>query len=94
MPKRPNFLNATVEVADELFVVELQYIRTYTKNSMTYRTVSHWEEYLEDFYTMEDALDHLQYEIENDPDISGGRIRRKMVQTIELIVHEYDKDEG
>lgn len=94
MPKRAPFMNASVELGEEIWVVDLQYTTEHNRNSFKYRSVSHWEEYGEDFYSYEDALEHLKYEVRNKDEISGARIKRKIVQTMEVIVHEYDCEEG
>ena len=86
MPKLAPYLNAVVELAEEVFIVDLQYI---TK----YQSVTRWEEYGEDFYTLEDAIDHVKFEIEHDPALYAYRIKRKLVQTIEVITDEWDRDQ-
>ena len=94
-------MNAHVELGEEVWVVDLQYTTEHNRESgplwaarFNYRSVSHWEEYGEDFYSYEDALEHLKYEVRNNDEISAARIKRKIVQTMEVIVHEYDFEEG
>ena len=93
MPKRAPYLNASVELAEEIFIVELQYTKDVRSGFNTYQTVTRWEEYGEDFYTLEDAIDHVKFEIEHDPALYAYRIKRKLVQTIEVITDEWDRDQ-
>jgi hypothetical protein len=93
MPNRAAPLNASVELAEEIFVVELQHIKTVRRGLNYYQAVSHWEEYGEDFYDLEDAKEHVQFEIEHDEELYASRIKRRLVQRIEVIAHEWDRNE-
>lgn len=92
MPKRAPYLNASVELAEEIFIVELQHVKMVRSGFNICQTVTHWEEYGEDFYNLDDAIDHVQFEIEHDEELYASRIKRRLVQRIEVIAHEWDRD--
>ena len=51
MPKEAKYLNAHVEMSDDVWLVEIQYLTTYYKASVVYRSVGRFEEYGEEFHS-------------------------------------------
>ena len=93
MLNRPNFLNATVHFAEELYVIEVQYMWEVRRKDDFHHTISHWQELPYEFGDYDEALEELMAEKANDESIVGARIRQKMRQSIEWLKFEWDRDD-
>lgn len=93
MLKRPNPLNATVHVSEELYVIEVQHMWEVRRKGDFHHTMSHWQELPYEFYDYDEALEELMAEKAEDETICGARIRQKMRQSIEWLKFEWDRDD-